>query len=203
MNFTYDNHAQLLGTIVQDPVYDHTLYGEDFYTFALHVKRLSQTADVLPVTVSGHGLHLACSGQIVRVTGQVRSYNKLIDGASRLIVTVFAKRLEFLSAQTPCHNEILLSGYVCKPPTYRKTPFEREITDLLLAVNRAYHKSDYLPCIAWGKTARFASHLKVGAHIRIKGRMQSRAYEKTYPTGETALKTAYEISIAQLEVLPE
>ena len=184
MNFTYDNHAQLLGTIVQDPVYDHTLYGEDFYTFALHVKRLSQTADVLPVTVSGHGLHLACSGQIVRVT-------------------VFAKRLEFLSAQTPCHNEILRSGYVCKPPTYRKTPFEREITDLLLAVNRAYHKSDYLPCIAWGKTARFASHLKVGAHIRNKGRMQSRAYEKTYPTGETALKTAYEISIAQLEVLPE
>ena len=102
-----------------------------------------------------------------------------------------------------CHNEISLCGYLCKKPTYRKTPFDREITDILLAVNRAYHKSDYLPCIAWGKTARFAARLEVGTHIRLKGRMQSRAYEKTYPTGETTIKTAYEISIAQLEVITD
>lgn len=203
MESTYDNQAQLLGTIVQDPLYSHTLYGEDFYTFALHVKRLSDTADVLPITVSEHILKNAKSGQVVQVYGQIRSYNKVVDGSSRLIVTVFARRMEFIAQNVPCHNEILLTGYVCKAPTYRKTPFEREITDLLLAVNRAYHKSDYLPCIAWGKTARFAARLDVGAHVRLKGRMQSRAYEKTYPTGETTLKTAYEISIAQLELLSD
>ena len=203
MQNTYDNQAQLLGTIVQDPLYSHSLYGENFYTFALHVKRLSDTADVLPVTVSERILGKAKSGQIVRVFGQVRSYNKVMAGSSRLILTVFARRLEFISQATACHNEISLCGYLCKKPIYRKTPFDREITDILLAVNRAYHKSDYLPCIAWGKTARFAARLEVGTHIRLKGRMQSRAYEKTYPTGETAIKTAYEISIAQLEVIAD
>ena len=203
MQNTYDNQAQLLGTIVQDPLYSHSLYGENFYTFALHVKRLSDTADVLPVTVSERILGKAKSGQIVRVYGQVRSYNKVMAGSSRLILTVFARRLEFISQATACHNEISLCGYLCKKPTYRKTQFDREITDILLAVNRAYHKSDYLPCIAWGKTARFAVRLEVGTHIRLKGRMQSRAYEKTYPTGETTIKTAYEISIAQLEVITD
>lgn len=203
MQNTYDNQAQLLGTIVQDPLYSHSLYGENFYTFALHVKRLSNTADVLPVTISERILNNAKSGQIVKVYGQVRSYNKMVEGTSRLILTVFARRIEFITQTAACHNEIILSGYLCKKPTYRKTPFEREITDILLAVNRAYHKSDYLPCIAWGKTARFASHLQIGAHIRLRGRMQSRAYEKTYPTGESTVKTAYEISIAQMEVLTD
>lgn len=203
MQDTYENQAQLVGTIVQDPLYSHTLFGENFYTFALHVKRLSNTADVLPITVSERFLKQAKSGQVVRVFGQVRSYNKMIDGTSRLILTVFARRLEFLTQPVACHNEIALSGFLCKKPNYRKTPFDREITDLLLAVNRAYHKSDYLPCIAWGKTARFSSHLTVGTQVYVKGRMQSRAYEKTYPNGETIMKTAYEISIAHMRVITE
>ncbi len=196
-----ENQALLLGTIVQDPVYSHTLYGESFYTFALHVKRLSNAADVLPITASQRLLQGAKSGQAAQVEGQVRSYNKIVDGSNRLIVTTFARKLELLASSIPCHNEVTLTGYICKEPVYRKTPFEREIADILLAVNRAYHKSDYLPCIAWGKTARFVSHLHVGQQVRIKGRLQSRAYEKVYPTGQVAIKTTYEISIATLDLL--
>ena len=175
----------------------HKIYGEAFYTFFLECDRLSDNKDVLPVTVSERLLsrHPLCDGSCVCVRGQLRSYNKLIGGRIRLYLTVFAR--ELCDAQGPA-NEIALTGYICKPPVYRVTPFGREITDLLVAVNRAYNKSDYIPCIVWGRNARYAGGLAVGDKITVHGRVQSRQYEKVTDEGKT-LRTAYEVSVARLQ----
>jgi len=176
----------------------HKIYGEAFYTFLLECGRLSDQTDVLPVTVSERLLcrHPLCEGIRVGVRGQLRSYNKLEGGKVRLCLTIFAQGID---DDPEAQNEIELVGYLCKPPVYRVTPFGREITDMLIAVNRAFGKSDYIPCIVWGRNARYAAGQEVGDKLALFGRVQSRAYQKTLPSGETISRTAYEVSAARLE----
>jgi len=180
----------------------HRIYGEAFYTFFLECDRLSDKKDVLPVTVSERLLarYPLCDGSAVCVRGQLRSYNKLIGGRIRLYLTVFAREIGDTEGVL---NEIEMTGYICKPPVYRVTPFGREITDLLVAVNRAYNKSDYIPCIVWGRNARYADGLEVGDRVAVYGRVQSREYEKVLDNGETMQRTAYEVSVARLQKTPE
>jgi primosomal replication protein N len=175
----------------------HKIYGEAFYTFVLECARLSEKTDLLPVTVSERLLeqHPFYDGALVSVKGQLRSYNKLVDGRARLYLTIFAREM----AESPnTVNEIELKGFICKPPVFRVTPFGREITDLLVAVNRAYNKSDYIPSIVWGRNARYAASFEVGDKITMSGRVQSREYEKQLENGEVTVRTAYEVSVARL-----
>lgn len=175
----------------------HKIYGEAFYTFVLECARLSDKADMLPVTVSERLLeqYPLCEGAVVGIKGQLRSYNKLVDGRARLYLTIFAREL----AEKPTVvNEIEMKGFVCKPPIFRVTPFGREITDMLIAVNRAYNKSDYIPCIVWGRNARYAAGFEVGDKVALNGRVQSREYEKQLENGEVTVRTAYEVSVARL-----
>jgi primosomal replication protein N len=176
----------------------HKIFGEAFYTFYLECGRLSEKADILPVTISERLLltHPLFEGSEVCVKGQLRSYNKLVDGKVRLYLTIFARDIEEKTRQL---NEIELTGFVCKPPVYRVTPFGREITDMLVAVNRAYNKSDYIPCIVWGRNARYAAEFGVGDKITVFGRVQSREYEKVLENGEKLIRTAYEVSVSRLQ----
>lgn len=194
-----NNRVFLMGEIVSEATFSHEVYGEGFYEFYVKVVRLSGQADILPVTVSerlieGNHLHV---GATLCALGQFRSYNKLEGGRSRLMLTVFVR--EILSAAPASNpNSIVLSGYICKPPVYRTTPFNREIADLLVAVNRAYNKSDYIPCIAWGRNARFVQNLKVGDRIALSGRIQSREYIKRLSETQSVTMTAYEVSVSKL-----
>ena len=194
-----NNRVFLMGEIVSEATFSHEVYGEGFYEFYVKVMRLSGQADILPVTVSerlieGNHLHV---GATLCALGQFRSYNKLEGGRSRLMLTVFVR--EILSAAPASNpNSIVLSGYICKPPVYRTTPFNREIADLLVAVNRAYNKSDYIPCIAWGRNARFVQNLKVGDRIALSGRIQSREYIKRLSETQSVTMTAYEVSVSKL-----
>ena len=193
-----NNRVFLMGEIVSEATFSHEVYGEGFYEFYVKVMRLSGQADILPVTVSerlieGNHLHV---GATLCALGQFRSYNKLEGGRSRLMLTVFVR--EILSAAPASNpNSIVLSGYICKPPVYRTTPFNREIADLLVAVNRAYNKSDYIPCIAWGSNARFVQNLKVGDRIALSGRIQSREYIKRLSEKQSVTRNAYEVSVSK------
>ncbi|OQB23284.1 MAG: Single-stranded DNA-binding protein ssb [Firmicutes bacterium ADurb.Bin182] len=198
----YENNRVLLtGSLKGDIEYSHSLYGEAFYTMMLAVPRLSGTEDILPVTFSERLLldSEAPKWTYIEVNGQLRSYNKQVGDSNRLVITVFARKLASAEGCAPGINEITLEGYICKPPVYRTTPFSREIADILLAVNRSYNKSDYLPIIAWGRNARFASTLPVGEHIRICGRIQSREYQKILQDGSCVSRTAYEVSSSSIE----
>ena len=199
-----NNRVFLKGEIVTEAKFSHEVYGEGFYEMDVLVKRLSGQADVLPVTISERLIEsndLKVGASLCAV-GQFRSYNKLVDGKSKLMLTVFVREVvKDIGAKNP--NNIVLSGYICKPPVYRTTPFSREIADVLIAVNRAYNKSDYIPCIAWGRNARFAKNLQVGEKIAVSGRIQSREYQKRISEDESVTKTAYEISISKLEVVSE
>ena len=200
MEQSQDNTVQLYGVITGVPSFSHRLYGENFYTFSLKVQRLSEFCDHLPVTASERLLNRTITkGASIRVVGQLRSYNKNIDGTNHLILTVFARQLVKEEPSLPSTNRVQLLGHVCKDPIYRTTPFMREITDLLLAVNRAYGKSDYIPAIVWGRTARFARMLKVGDCVRVLGRFQSREYQKKQDDGSVTEKVAYEVSVSGLE----
>lgn len=197
-----NNEVILIGKVVSDSKFSHKVYGEGFYTFDFQIPRLSSSYDVLPITISERILPAGnLEGKTLEVVGQLRSYNQYSEGKNRLILTVFCLDLKEVSSGelAKSKNHIYLNGYICKKPIYRTTPFGREITDLHLAVNRAYHKSDYIPCIAWGRTARFAESLEVGDHIEVWGRIQSRVYQKKLETGESITKTAYEISINKLD----
>ena len=193
------NYLHLSGILTDEPVYGHEVFGEKFYYATLSVPRLSGAEDLLPVTLSERlmeGTKLTI-GSPLCLEGQLRSYNKVIEGAGRLLITGFAQRLlDPDNEENP--NQVQLTGALCKPPSYRTTPFGREIADLMLAVNRAYGKSDYIPCITWGRTARFASHLKVGDKVTLLGRFQSRAYQKQLADGTVLNKTAYEVSVGRL-----
>ncbi len=199
-----NNKVYIYGEIVSEAVFSHEVYGEGFYEFFVKVMRLSGQADILPVTISerlirGNDLK---EGSMLSAVGQFRSYNKLEGGKSRLMLTVFVRELvEPGEGKNP--NGIVLSGYICKPPVYRTTPFNREIADLLLAVNRAYNKSDYIPCIAWGRNARFVQNLKVGDRVALSGRIQSREYTKRLSETEAVTMTAYEVSISKLAAFDE
>jgi hypothetical protein len=188
-----------MGEIVSDATFSHEVYGEGFYEFFVRVMRLSGQADILPVTLSERLIQdgMLAKGKTICALGQFRSYNKLENGKSRLMLTVFVRELlPELSEKNP--NTILLSGYICKPPVYRTTPFNREIADVLVAVNRAYNKSDYIPCIAWGRNARFVKTLAVGDRIAISGRIQSREYQKKLSETDVRTMTAYEVSVSKL-----
>lgn len=194
-----NNKVYLQGEVLNKAVFSHEVYGEGFYEMNVSVKRLSGQTDVLPVTISERLIEakkLGVGSSICGI-GQFRSYNKIIDGKSRLMLTVFIRELcEDGYGRNP--NSIALSGYVCKPPVYRTTPFNREITDILLAVNRSYNKSDYIPCIAWGRNARFVKNLAVGDKLALSGRIQSREYTKKLSETESRVMTAYEVSIGRL-----
>lgn len=194
-----NNKVFISGQIVTEAEFSHEVYGEGFYEMNVLVKRLSGQGDILPVTISerlisDRDLKI---GVTINALGQFRSYNKLVDGKSKLMLTVFVRELlEDLPAKNP--NSIVLTGYICKPPVYRTTPFNREIADILIAVNRSYNKSDYIPCIAWGRNARFAKNLAVGEKIAISGRIQSREYQKKLTDDDVKTLTAYEVSISKL-----
>lgn len=201
MNYVTEknNKVYVMGEIVSDATFSHEVYGEGFYEFYVRVMRLSGQADILPVTLSERLIQGAMlgKGKSICALGQFRSYNKIEGGKSRLMLTVFVRELlEDLPDKNP--NSILLSGYICKPPIYRTTPFNREIADVLVAVNRAYNKSDYIPCIAWGRNARFVRNLNVGDRIAISGRIQSREYQKRLSDSDVRTMTAYEVSVSKL-----
>ena len=203
-NTEKNNRVYFMGEIVSEAKLSHEVYGEGFYEFFVKVMRLSGQADVLPVTISerliqGNDFKI---GSTICALGQFRSYNKLEGGRSRLMLTVFVREI-VESAPSGNPNSIVLSGYICKPPVYRTTPFNREIADLLVAVNRAYNKSDYIPCIAWGRNARFVQNLKVGDRVALSGRIQSREYQKRLSETEAVTMTAYEVSVSKLAAFDE
>ena len=198
-NAEKNNKVYFMGEIVSEATFSHEVYGEGFYELFVKVMRLSGQADILPVTISerliqGNDLKI---GSVICALGQFRSYNKLENGRSRLMLTVFVREI-VAEAPSKNPNSIVLSGYICKPPVYRTTPFNREIADLLIAVNRAYNKSDYIPCITWGRNARFVQNLKVGDRVALSGRIQSREYQKRLSETETVTMTAYEVSVSKL-----
>ena len=200
---TENNHLCLCGVIETEPVLDHEVFGENFYRMEVNVPRLSGAHDLLPVTISERLMNSQVKpGVRIGVSGQLRSYNKVMAGAGRLLLTAFAQQL---SAPDEIENPnlIRLTGAICKPPSFRTTPFGREITDLMLAVNRAFGKSDYIPCIAWGRTARYAASLNVGDRLEVQGRFQSREYQKQLPDGTVITRVAYEVSLSRLSCIKE
>ena len=209
-NYSENNHLILRGEIVSQKNYSHEIYGEKFYIVNLEVKRLSTTSDIIPITISerlimNFDLEI---GKKVEVEGQFRSYNNYENERNRLILTVFAKEIRNLEEneeeENPSvTNEVILVGYICKKPIYRQTPFGREIADVLLAVNRAYNKSDYIPSIAWGRNARFCQNLPTGTEVKVIGRVQSRNYEKKHEDGTIEQRVANEEYIASLQVVNE
>lgn len=204
-----NNSIELLGRILGDPVYSHSVFGEAFFLLPFGVRRLSGTEDRLNLTVSERllGVSPAQIGSKCRVSGQIRSYNRRTESGSRLVITVFAQEFEEFpedpgaDEELPERNEADITGFICKPPVYRTTPFSREITDVLIAVNRRFHKSDYLPAIAWGRNARFLAGLPVGTNLHILGRLQSREYTKVLEDGTESVRTAFEISCSAVEPL--
>ncbi len=196
-----NNRVCLSGRIVSEPQYSHEILGEGFYDMNIAVKRLSGQEDVIPLTVSERLMEDESfeTGNLIGVIGQLRSYNKMIDNRSKLVLRVFVRELAAVDEDNP--NTIEIDGFVCKQPVYRQTPFKREITDMLIAVNRAYNKSDYIPAIAWGRNARFAGNFAIGDRVQIVGRIQSRVYQKQLEDGTVEERTAYEVSISKLDVV--
>ena len=215
-NYLENNYLTLVGKVTGEKKFSHEIYGESFYVFSLEILRLSGNSDIIPITVSERLIkeETLAEGKKLLVKGQFRSYNSYENEKNRLILTVFAKDIveleeneeeeenEIVKKDT-ITNEVVLIGFICKKPIYRQTPFGREISDLLLAVNRAYNKSDYIPCIAWGRNARFCQNLEVGAQVKIVGRVQSRTYEKKHEDGTVETRVAYEVSVGSLEVIEE
>lgn len=231
-NYLENNYLTLVGKVASDKKFSHEIYGERFYSFDLCIPRLSGSADIIPVTASERLFtdEMLQDGTKLLIKGQFRSYNSYENERNKLILTVFAKDIEEVKEDEEVvetenveetenvdseearkeafkkdyiTNEVVLIGYICKKPVYRQTPFGREIADLLLAVNRAYNKSDYIPSIAWGRNARFCQNLEVGTEVKIVGRVQSRNYEKKLEDGTVLKKVAYEVSIGSLEVVKE
>lgn len=202
-NYAYNNRAEVIGIVEDGLVFNHEIYGEKFYTFTLGIPRLSGINDNIRIMVSDRLLSDFSfePGDIIEVNGQFRSYNSYENGENRLILTVFAKDIGRPDeAENKNPNSLFLNGFICKEPVYRTTPFGREITDMLLAVNRTYNKSDYIPVIAWGRNARYCKNFAVGDHIKVWGRIQSRTYQKRISEDETIEKTAYEVSVNKLEL---
>ena len=226
-NYLENNYLTLVGKVTSEKRFSHEIYGERFYSFDLLVPRLSGTSDVIPVTSSERLFtdEMMVEGTKLLIKGQFRSYNSYENEKNKLILTVFAKDIEKLEEEVQeveetenvdeeseetakkefirkdaITNEVVLVGYICKKPIYRQTPFGREIADVLLAVNRAYNKSDYIPCIAWGRNARFCQNIEVGTEVKIVGRVQSRTYEKKHEDGTVETRVAYEVSVASMEV---
>lgn len=200
-----NNQVVIMGEIVSRFEFSHEIFGEGFYMVDVKVERLSDSNDMIPVMVSERLIDVTSDyrGQNIMVTGQFRSYNRHEERKNKLVLSVFAREIEFVD-ETPegsKTNQIYLDGYICKEPIYRKTPLGREIADLLLAVNRPYGKSDYIPCICWGRNARYANNFHVGTRCEIWGRIQSREYMKKLSEDQVEKRVAYEVSVSKLELL--
>lgn len=221
-NYLENNYLTLVGKVTGEKEFSHEIYGEKFYRFSLSIARLSGNADIIPITISERLItdETLKEGKKLLIKGQFRSYNSFENERNKLILTVFAKDVQELpeneeqevevegedgeiAKKEEMTNEVVLIGFVCKKPIYRQTPFGREIADLLLAVNRAYNKSDYIPTIAWGRNARFCQNLEVGTKVKLVGRVQSRMYEKKHEDGTVENRVAYEVSIGSLEIVDE
>ncbi|RHV69991.1 MULTISPECIES: single-stranded DNA-binding protein [Clostridia] len=200
-----NNQVSMMGEIVSEFQFSHEVFGEGFYMVELAVNRLSNYSDYIPLMISERLIDTEqdYTGQLIRVSGQFRSYNRHEEKKNRLVLSVFVRELEFLDEidENEKTNQIFLDGYICKEPIYRKTPLGREIADVLLAVNRSYGKSDYIPCICWGRNARFASGFTVGSHIQIVGRVQSREYVKRIDEENVEHRVAYEVSVSKVDLL--
>ena len=197
-----NNKIILCGTVHEAPVFSHEVFGESFYTFKLKVDRLSGQSDILPVIISERLIlnNDIILGERYLIEGQLRSYNIITDNKSRLQLQTFAREIT-IDKNGEDMNQIILNGFICKAPVYRVTPFSREIADVLIAVNRAYGKSDYIPSICWGRNARYCQQLNVGESITVEGRLQSREYQKKLADETVINKTAYEVSVSKLTVL--
>ena len=200
-----NNQVTMIGEIVSEFEFSHEVYGEGFYLVDISVSRLSDSVDYIPLMVSEILVDVTQSyiGETISVSGQFRSYNRHEEKKNRLILSVFVRELEFVDEieDDIKSNQIYLDGYICKEPIYRKTPLGREIADLLVAVNRSYGKSDYIPCICWGRNARYASSFEVGSHVEVYGRIQSREYIKKIGEEQTEKRVAYEVSVNKIEFL--
>ena len=196
-----------MGEIVSDFTFSHEIYGEGFYMVDVSVERLSDSIDIIPLMVSERLLDVNgdYKGMYIVVNGQFRSYNRHEERKNKLVLSVFAREIEFVEeiGENTKSNQIFLDGYICKEPIYRTTPLGREIADLLLAVNRPYGKSDYIPCICWGRNARFASNFEVGARCAVWGRIQSREYMKKISEEQLEKRVAYEVSVSKLELMED
>ncbi len=206
-NVIDNNKVSVIGEIVSEFRFSHEVFGEGFYIVDVSVNRLSDSSDVIPMMVSERLVNVKenLMGQLVEVAGQFRSYNRHDGSKNRLVLSIFVREWQIV-AENPLSgktNQIFLDGFICKAPVYRKTPLGREIADLLIAVNRPYGKSDYIPCIAWGRNARFASTFEVGGRIQVWGRVQSREYIKKISEEETEKHVAYEVSVNKLEYISE
>ena len=200
-----NNVVNLRGELDNKLEFSHEIFGEKFYNMKIKINRLSDSFDILPMTVSERLLQdIDLDKQnLVNVVGQLRSYNKTLNNKNRLVLTVFVREIKSIDEENKDPNSIFLDGYVCKEPVYRKTPLGREITDLLVAINRPYNKSDYIPSIVWGRNAKFAKNLKVGDRIQLWGRVQSWEYETNIDENNVVKKMAYEVSISKIKQLDE
>ena len=206
-----NNQVTIIGEVVSDFTYNHEIYGEGFYMMELKVERLSNSHDIIPVMISERLIDITKDyrGQFMEVEGQFRSYNRHDERKNKLVLSVFAREANFVELdeenmpESNKTNSIYLDGYICKEPIYRKTPLGREIADLLLAVNRPYGKSDYIPCISWGRNARYAGNFKVGERVQVWGRIQSREYMKRLDEENMEKRIAYEVSVSKLETVAE
>lgn len=202
-----NNQVTIMGEVASGFIFSHEVFGEGFYIVEVLVKRLSNSDDRIPLMVSERLIDVTSdyTGEYIMAAGQFRSYNRHDEQKNRLVLSVFVREVSFVEEELDGAktNNILLDGYICKAPIYRKTPLGREIADLLLAVNRPYGKSDYIPCICWGRNARFASSFTVGEHVQVLGRIQSREYVKKLTEIETEKRIAYEVSVSKLECLEE
>lgn len=200
-----NNRVSIIGEVVSEFEFSHEVFGEGFYLVNVSVNRLSDMVDIIPLMISERLVDVTKDyrGRKIEVSGQFRSYNRHEEKHNRLVLSVFTRELKFVEEEdeTIPVNQIFLDGFICKPPVYRKTPLGREIADLLLAVNRPYGKSDYIPCICWGRNARYASAFEVGGHVLIWGRIQSREYIKRTGENETEKRVAYEVSVSKLEYM--
>ena len=202
-----NNQVTIMGQVATEFTFSHEVFGEGFYIVEVLVKRLSNSDDRIPLMISERLIDVTqdYTGEYIVAHGQFRSYNRHEEQKNRLVLSVFVREVEFVDEEPDGSktNSIFLDGYICKEPIYRKTPLGREIADLLLAVNRPYGKSDYIPCICWGRNARYASGFEVGEHVEVLGRIQSREYIKKLSETETEKRIAYEVSVSKLECLEE
>ena len=202
-----NNQVTVMGEIVSGFTYSHQIYGEGFYMMDVKCQRLSESFDTIPVMVSERLVDVTSDyrGYLVSINGQFRSYNRHEERRNRLVLSVFARELNFIEEmeESSKTNQIFLDGYICKPPIYRKTPLGREIADLLLAVNRPYGKSDYIPCICWGRNARYANGFEVGDRCAVWGRIQSREYMKKVDEENLEKRVAFEVSVSKLEMVEQ
>lgn len=202
-----NNKVTVIGKVVSGFSFSHEVFGEGFYVVDLEVSRLSEQSDIIPLMISERLLNVDEDyiGATVEATGQFRSYNRHEERRNRLVLSVFAREVSFIEEmeESSKTNQIFLDGYICKEPIYRKTPLGREIADLLLAVNRPYGKSDYIPCICWGRNARYANNFHVGERCEVWGRIQSREYMKKLDEENVERRVAFEVSVSKLELMEE